>query len=66
MEQLLNRNTAAQMVGVSTRTIDRLRERGDFPVAVAISLDKTGKPAKVGFKSSEIEGWINSRKRLLK
>jgi len=54
-ESLVRFTEVSQMTGLSRSTIWRLEHQGDFPKRLQIS------PRSIGWKRSEIEGWIAER-----
>lgn len=52
---LVSLNDAARMTSMSRTMINKLRGRGDFPVAVPLG------ERRVAFVRSEVEAWISDR-----
>lgn len=53
--QLMSLNEAAKTTSLSRTSIFKLRERGDFPRAVALS------EKRVAFVRDEVNAWIEAR-----
>jgi len=55
MLKILDKQQVSEIVHLSPTTIWRLEQKGSFPVRIQFA------PGRVGWKSSDIEEWINSR-----
>jgi predicted DNA-binding transcriptional regulator AlpA len=55
VDRIRSRKQVAEQLGISTRTLDRLQERGELPPRVKIS------NRLVGYRASEIERYLQSR-----
>lgn len=55
VDRIRSRKQVAEQLGISTRTLDRLHERGELPPRVKIS-DRL-----VGYRASAIEQYLQSR-----
>lgn len=55
MNKILRMPQVCDLLSLSRSTIYRLIESGDFPEKIQIT------PRLVGFRSHDIEAWINSR-----
>ena len=54
-ETLIGRQEVERMVGLSRSTIYDAMRRGEFPLPLKVG------PKAVGWRSSEIEAWVESR-----
>jgi predicted DNA-binding transcriptional regulator AlpA len=54
--RVLNERDAAQVIGVSPRTWDRLRARGETPPATKISARR------IGYRVADIKAWLDARR----
>ena len=52
---ILRKRQLAQLLGIGTATLDRMRARGDFPAPIKLS-EKA-----VGWPMATIQAWIDSR-----
>ena len=60
MDRLLLKGEVVELVGLSYPTIWGMMKRNEFPRSVVIG---RGQAAKVAWRSSEIQSWIESRPR---
>lgn len=51
-DQVITKGEAAEMIGVSTDTLDRMHQRGEGPPRVKLS------DRRVGFRMRELRAWI--------
>ena len=56
LEQIHRPKPLAKRLGVSTTTLWRLRARKEFPEPIQIS------PGAVGWRESDVQAWLKSRK----
>ena len=56
----LNIKEVSELLGISVSTINRLIEKGDFPLKVKLS------PRRIVFMKKDIEQWIEDKKSLIK
>jgi excisionase family DNA binding protein len=54
LDELVDRVTAAQLLGVSPRTLDRWKNKGDGPSRLTIG-------RKVRYRRSSLEAWVAGR-----
>ena len=55
--RVLNEVELRQMLGISERTFDRLRYRGDLPPKTQLS------DRRVGYRVSDVEEWLDRRRQ---
>jgi predicted DNA-binding transcriptional regulator AlpA len=54
--RVVDEHTAANLAGVSLRTWDRLRARGDVPPITQIS------PNRIGYRLVDLRAWLDARR----
>ncbi len=54
--RVVDRKTAIELAGVSTRTWDRLTARGETPPITRIS------ERRIGYRLGDLEAWLNARR----
>lgn len=52
---VLRKRAVCTLLGISAATLDRLRQRGEFPPAIRL-----GEQA-IGFRRSDIDAWLAAR-----
>jgi predicted DNA-binding transcriptional regulator AlpA len=60
LSRMLNEREAAPLLGVSARTLQGWRVRGEGPAFIKLG---RGPTAKVGYREADIAAWIESRVR---
>jgi predicted DNA-binding transcriptional regulator AlpA len=54
--RVVDEPTAAQLAGVSPRTWDRMRARGETPPVTQLS------PRRIGYRLTDLRAWLDSRR----
>jgi predicted DNA-binding transcriptional regulator AlpA len=54
--RVVDEPTAAHLAGVSLRTWDRLRARGDVPPITQLS------PGRIGYRLVDLKAWLDARR----
>jgi predicted DNA-binding transcriptional regulator AlpA len=57
MEKLLNEREAAELLGISPRTLEATRSRGDGPKFVKVTRHR------IAYKPSELRAWVEAHTR---
>jgi predicted DNA-binding transcriptional regulator AlpA len=55
--RVLSETELRQMLGISERTFDRMRYRGDVPVKTQLSARR------IGYRVSDVEQWLDRRRQ---
>lgn len=54
--RVVDRATAIRLIGVSPRTWDRMRARGDIPPITKLSKNR------IGFRVADLKAWLDARR----
>lgn len=60
MAKLLRTKEVAERLGVTERTLERMRVRGDGPAFVKLG---AGRTSVVRYEEADLEAWLESRRR---
>ena len=63
IDPLLDARQVSRAIGLGKQAILRMADCGDFPKPLVLVREKSGKPRKYGWLSSEIKAWVASRER---